>query len=194
MDKEDESPLFFQDSNQKQEYEDAKNNNNLNPISSQESEDHSDDDEEDTADEQSEILEDYMSVERPTYPAPAMAEDPHTAIDMNRFGKKGNKIPVWRKVLADDSKLFSNERTWMSWVGLTFSLGAIGTSIITFFGTENVTLFTGVTLWVIALSFLVYSYVIFRKRRFAIINKTKGPFYDPYGPIALVVTVMASWT
>ncbi|KYQ96719.1 prespore-specific protein [Tieghemostelium lacteum] len=102
------------------------------------------------------------------------------------------KIPVWRKVLSDDSKLFSNERTWMSWVGLTFALGAIGTAIITFFGTENLTLFTGVSLWVIALGFLIYSYIIFRKRRYAILHKTRGPFYDPYGPIVMVISVMFS--
>ncbi|EGC29692.1 hypothetical protein DICPUDRAFT_84303, partial [Dictyostelium purpureum] len=107
---------------------------------------------------------------------------------------EGKKIPVWRKVLSDDSKLFSNERTWMSWVGTTFSLGAIGTSIITFFGTESLSLFTGLCLWIIAIGFLVYSYIIFRLRRRAIINKVAGPFDDRYGPIALIVMVMFAIT
>ncbi|EFA82303.1 prespore-specific protein [Heterostelium album PN500] len=86
--------------------------------------------------------------------------------------KKNNK--KWREMTPEERRIkeesedaksfFSNERTFLGWIGLTFSLGAIGTAIITFFGTEGVSLGTGLFLWGIAIMFMLYSTVQFRRR------------------------------
>ncbi|KYQ92872.1 prespore-specific protein [Tieghemostelium lacteum] len=111
--------------------------------------------------------------------------------------KKGGKdeelTPEERRIKeeAKDAKsFFSNERTFLSWIGLTFSLGAIGTAIITWFGTEGVSLATGLFLWITAILFMAYSTLQFRRRGNAIRNKTQGPFDDQKGPLALIVMVV----
>ncbi|KAF2069903.1 hypothetical protein CYY_008774 [Polysphondylium violaceum] len=90
----------------------------------------------------------------------------------------------------DAKSFFSNERTFLSWIGLTFSLGAIGTSIITWFGTEGVSLATGLFLWATSMLFMGYSTLQFTRRGHAIRTKTQGPFDDQKGPLALVGMVV----
>ncbi|KAM9984171.1 hypothetical protein ACTFIZ_003862 [Dictyostelium cf. discoideum] len=112
-------------------------------------------------------------------------------------GGGGNKdkflTPEERRIKEnskDAKSFFSNERTFLSWIGLTFSLGAIGTAIITWFGSEGVSLATGVFLWAISMVFMVYSTMQFRRRGHAIRTKTQGPFDDQKGPLSLVAMVV----
>ncbi|KAN0023357.1 hypothetical protein ACTFIU_011527 [Dictyostelium citrinum] len=112
-------------------------------------------------------------------------------------GGGGNKdkflTPEERRIKEnskDAKSFFSNERTFLSWIGLTFSLGAIGTAIITWFGSEGVSLATGVFLWAISMVFMIYSTMQFRRRGHAIRTKTQGPFDDQKGPLSLVAMVV----
>eukprot|EP01113_Clastostelium_recurvatum_P035150 TRINITY_DN4858_c0_g1_i1.p1 TRINITY_DN4858_c0_g1~~TRINITY_DN4858_c0_g1_i1.p1 ORF type:complete len:251 (-),score=78.65 TRINITY_DN4858_c0_g1_i1:63-815(-) len=115
-------------------------------------------------------------------------------------GKKGKKEKevvldengVPKVGLPDLKSLLSNERNFLSWVGTSFSLGAIGTAIITFFGGEDASLLSGIFLWVIAIAFIIYSTWQFRARARAIQSRSRGPFDDQRGPLALVVmSIMA---
>ncbi|KAK5578569.1 hypothetical protein RB653_008241 [Dictyostelium firmibasis] len=137
---------------------------------------------------------------------PQIEIDPEMYFDGEKKEKKkkkknggggGNKdkflTPEERRIKEnskDAKSFFSNERTFLSWIGLTFSLGAIGTAILTWFGSEGVSLATGVFLWAIAMIFMIYSTMQFRRRGHAIRTKTQGPFDDQKGPLSLVAMVV----
>ncbi|EGG15454.1 hypothetical protein DFA_10293 [Cavenderia fasciculata] len=119
-------------------------------------------------------------------------------------GGGGKKKKKWEMLTPEERRIkeesqdaksfFSNERTFLGWIGLTFSLGAIGTAIITFFGSEGVSLGTGLFLWATAMLFMTYATIQFRRRGKAIRTKTQGPFDDQKGPFALVIMVMIGVT
>ncbi|EGC35061.1 hypothetical protein DICPUDRAFT_152640 [Dictyostelium purpureum] len=138
----------------------------------------------------------------PVVGTPQIELDPEVFYDggeKKKKGKKGKKnkdkflTPEERRIKEeskDAKSFFSNERTFLSWIGLTFSLGAIGTSIITWFGSEGVSLATGLFLWGVSIIFMAYSTIQFRRRGHAIRTKTQGPFDDQKGPLSLVAMVV----
>ncbi|KJE92304.1 hypothetical protein CAOG_03305 [Capsaspora owczarzaki ATCC 30864] len=91
--------------------------------------------------------------------------------------------------VADPKTMFANERTFLSWLSLTTSLGAIGTLLITFF--DNAGMGLGCAMWAIALVFMLYAVRVFRRRAHAL--KTCDPsvsFDDPTGPVLLAGSII----
>eukprot|EP01112_Ceratiomyxa_fruticulosa_P021141 TRINITY_DN7368_c0_g1_i2.p2 TRINITY_DN7368_c0_g1~~TRINITY_DN7368_c0_g1_i2.p2 ORF type:complete len:249 (-),score=68.74 TRINITY_DN7368_c0_g1_i2:140-886(-) len=129
-----------------------------------------------------------MSVFTPDNSASSLEEFIPSQNNINLQQKGGGKKKKEKEFgLPDAKSLLSNERNFLSWIGTSFSLGAIGTAIITFFGTDVVSLISGVFLWTIAIGFILYSTMQFRRRADAIRTRTRGPFDDQRGPLALVV-------
>lgn len=105
--------------------------------------------------------------------------------------------------VCDPKVLFANERTFLGWLGVCTSLGAIGTSLLTFFAHDAVAIALGCTMWALALSFMGYAAIMFRRRAASLrdMEPSSGPssllplFDDRRGPVTftvlLVIAVLA---
>jgi len=86
---------------------------------------------------------------------------------------------------------FANERTFIQWLSFLVLLQSIGVGLVSFGPAFPGWRITGLFFVAVAIVFMIYALLRYERRRYCIARRQRGPYDDRYGPIALVVILIA---
>jgi len=95
-------------------------------------------------------------------------------------------------VRVEPKAFFANERTLLQWMNICVLLSTIAITLLSLEG--RTAMFAGLILAPIAIFFLLYSFVTYRKRNRALTNREPIKYADETGPFLLVCSLVFSLT
>jgi uncharacterized membrane protein YidH (DUF202 family) len=119
----------------------------------------------------------------------AAAEDSPSVHGQDRVNYKPRKVPM----KVEPKTFFANERTMLSWLHMSVTMGTIGSALLTL-DTPTSTL-TGMLMLPVAVIFAIYAVFTFRWRGRGIAYKdSEVGFHDMFGPTVLATVLALSLT
>mmetsp|Transcript_29015 Transcript_29015/g.56741 ORF Transcript_29015/g.56741 Transcript_29015/m.56741 type:complete len:142 (+) Transcript_29015:223-648(+) len=105
------------------------------------------------------------------------------------------KQPPAMVTRIEPKQFYASERTYLTWMNMSVTIGTIGTSMVAITMADEKRWSSGVpylasAFTLISIIFIIYALNIHFWRRRQIRRKKEGNYDDPYGPMALAITLV----
>uniref|UniRef100_A0A7S0YMV3 DUF202 domain-containing protein n=1 Tax=Hemiselmis tepida TaxID=464990 RepID=A0A7S0YMV3_9CRYP len=106
-----------------------------------------------------------------------------------------NRLPPPIVHKTEPKQFYASERTFLTWMNMSVTIGSIGSTMVAMTIKDQGHYSQGVTYLAAAFTLLAIIYILYAVqvhfwRRRMIRRKREGNYDDPYGPMALAVTLL----